>query len=100
MTISLPYYQVRAPEDYRLTFRTPSGCNISNCTSFVGIDVNAGNGAFLDIYMEGEAQGWVGVGFSVTRDMVSGRHVYTVFMLIECKPKNNFRSHFRLIRVA
>ena len=76
MTISLPYYQVRAPEDYRLTFRTPSGCNISNCTSFVGIDVNAGNGAFLDIYMEGEAQGWVGVGFSETRDMVSGRHVY------------------------
>ena len=57
--------QVRNPEDYRLTFRTPPGCNVSiNCTSFVGIDINAGNNGVLDIYMEGLALGWVAVGFT------------------------------------
>ena len=62
--------QVRDPEDYRLTFRTPEGCNVTNCTSFVGIDTNTGNPGILDIYMEGEAQGWVAVGFTDTRSMV------------------------------
>lgn len=62
--------QIRAPEDYRLTFRTPPGCNLTNCTSFVGIDTNVDNPGFLDIYMEGEALGWVAVGFTQTRDMV------------------------------
>ena len=57
-------FQVRNPEDYRLTFRTPPGCIVSNCTSFVGIDVNTGNDGVLDIYMEGQALGWVAVGFT------------------------------------
>ena len=61
---------MRAPEDYQLTFRTPEGCNVSNCTSFVGIDVNEGNGGFLDIYMEGQALGWVAVGFTEEPNMV------------------------------
>ena len=61
---------MRDPEEYRLTFRTPAGCNASNCTSFIGIDTNIGNPGVLDIYMEGEAQGWVAVGFTETRSMV------------------------------
>ena len=61
---------MRDPEEYRLTFRTPDGCNVTNCTSFVGIDTNTGNPGILDIYMEGEAQGWVAVGFTETRNMV------------------------------
>ena len=63
-------FQVRNPEDYRLTFRTPPGCIVSNCTSFVGIDINTGNDGVLDIYMEGQALGWVAVGFTETPDMV------------------------------
>ena len=61
---------MRDPEDYRLTLRTPEGCSVTDCTSFVGIDTNTGNTGILDIYMEGEAQGWVAVGFTATRNMV------------------------------
>ena len=62
--------QVRAPEDYRLILRQPSGCNVSDCNIFVGIDTNVRDEQFLDIYMEAEAQAWVAVGFTATRTMV------------------------------
>lgn len=64
--------QVRAPGDYRLTFRNPSECELSmgNCQVFVGVDTNAGDSNYLDIYLEGEADGWVAVGFSATPTMV------------------------------
>ena len=62
--------QVRAPQDYRLVFSDPPNCAPSTCNIFVGIDTNAGNGLFLDIYMEGNTQGWVAVGFSDSASMV------------------------------
>ena len=68
----LNFLQVRAPTDSRLIFRSrfPTNCDPSTCDIFVGIDTNAGNPGFLDIYMEGNAQGWVAVGFSDSRNMV------------------------------
>ena len=63
-------FQVRAPLAYRIIFRSPANCDPSTCNIFVGIDTNTGNPNFLDIYMEGNAQGWVAVGFSDTRNMV------------------------------
>ena len=63
-------FQVRAPIAYRLIFRSPSNCDPSACDIFVGIDTNTGDARFLDIYMEGNAQGWVAVGFSDSRNMV------------------------------
>ena len=62
--------QVRDPLDYRLRIRDPAGCDPSSCNLYVGIDTNAGNNGFLDIYLEGNAAGWVAVGFSESRDMV------------------------------
>ena len=62
---------MRAPGDYHLTFRNPSGCSPANCDIFVGVDTNAGDSNYLDIYLEGEADGWVAVGFSSSRSMVS-----------------------------
>ena len=62
--------QNRAALDYRLRIRDPPGCDLSECDLYVGIDTNTGDPEFLDIYMEGNAQGWVAVGFSETRDMV------------------------------
>lgn len=56
--------------DYRLTFRSPSNCTPENCDIFVGIDTNSGNSGYLDVYLEGQADGWVAVGFSNTSDMV------------------------------
>ena len=37
---------------------------------FVGISTNADNASFFDVYLEGEADGWVAVGFSETHSMV------------------------------
>ncbi len=37
----------------------------------VGIERNAGNQDYLNFYIEGDAAGWVGVGFSSTPNMVS-----------------------------
>ena len=62
---------VRAPEEYRLRWHIPTGCSPADCDLFIGIDTNAGDDGFLDIYMEGTAEGWVAVGFSETADMVS-----------------------------
>ena len=36
----------------------------------MGIDTNAGNSGYLDIYLEGQADGWVAVGFSGSASMV------------------------------
>ena len=63
------FLKVRSPADYRLIFSSPAGCAPSACDIFVGIDNNT-NPSFLDIYMEGNAEGWVAVGFSDTRNMV------------------------------
>ena len=38
---------------------------------YVAIDTNRGNDSWLDIYMEGKAEGWVGVGFTHSAGMVS-----------------------------
>lgn len=62
---------MRNPEDYRLTFRTPNNCQLDQCNVFVGIDTNVDNPMFLDITMQGVAQGWIAVGFSESQDMVN-----------------------------
>ena len=66
--------QVRAPGDYRLIFRNPPDCAPSECDVFVGIDTNAGDSSYLDIYLEGQADGWVAVGFSSSPSMVSEQY--------------------------
>ena len=35
----------------------------------IGIDTNTGDSGFLDIYMEGNASGWIAVGFSAYREI-------------------------------
>ena len=61
----------RSPDDYRLQVLSPDGCSRSSCNLFIGIDTNTGDDRYIDIYMEGTAEGWVAVGFSDTRNMVS-----------------------------
>ena len=62
---------MKSPEEYRLKFRAPDGCNRTNCTVYVAVDTNRGNDSYIDIYMEGHAAGWVGIGFSQTSNMVN-----------------------------
>ncbi|XP_064386736.1 putative ferric-chelate reductase 1 isoform X3 [Halichondria panicea] len=62
---------VRSPDDYRFVRSHPEGCSRADCNVFIGIDTNAGDDRFLDIYMEGTAEGWVAVGFSDSPNMFS-----------------------------
>ncbi len=61
---------VRSPDEYRFVRSHPEGCSRADCNVFIGIDTNTGDNGFLDIYMEGTAEGWVAVGFSETASMV------------------------------
>ena len=64
------FTQVQDPELYRLSFRHPANCTLSDCNAFIGIDTNAGDPSLLDITMQGMAGGWLAVGFSPTPNMV------------------------------
>ncbi len=62
---------MRNPANYRITARNPAGCEVADCSVFVGIDTNVADPRFLDIYLEGNARGWVAVGFTDSPSMVS-----------------------------
>ena len=69
MTFPCPM-QSAAPQDYTVIARSPSGCEPSACDRFFGVQVNADNDSYLDFYMEGNAQGWLALGFTLTPNMV------------------------------
>jgi len=71
---------VRSPEDYRLVVISPQDCRREECDLYIGIDTNTGDNEFLDIYMEGSAEGWIAVGFSETADMVRMTNIWTNFV--------------------
>ena len=52
------------------TVQQPDGCSRTSCNVFVTMAANPFNSSYLDIYMEGTADGWVAVGFSNSRIMV------------------------------
>ena len=55
---------------FRLTASLPKGCQRSECSFFLGINTNKQNNQFLDFVVEGKAEAWVAVGFTLTPDMV------------------------------
>ena len=55
---------------HRLIFRSPSGCDRSNCDYYVGLSPNAVDSTYLDVYLEGTASGWIAIGFSLNTQMV------------------------------
>ena len=49
----------------------PQGCEQSeDCSYFLSLGVNPSNDSFVDFYLEGDLDGWVGVGFSLDQLMV------------------------------
>ena len=69
-----PYYGIKStdPNDYGLFRRIPDGCDpTTTCVYFVGLQVNANDSAYLDVYLTGQATGWLAIGFSKTKSMVS-----------------------------
>ena len=73
MYTSFPFAQAPdAPESfYPLSFHYPVGCQPASCDYFVAMGPNPANNSYLDIHLEGSAQGWVAVGFSEDRKMVN-----------------------------
>ena len=55
---------------YPIVFGFPVGCTRTNCDYFVAMGPNPANDDYLDIHLEGNAQGWVAVGFSEDMRMV------------------------------
>ena len=64
-----------SPEDYPYTRRVPAGCTsgAGDCSYFVGIQRNEGDATYLDFHLEGQAAGWVAIGFSTTTSMVGNK---------------------------
>ena len=60
------------PAKHRISLGLPDGCEGSNstCQFYLGINTNVEDNRYLDIYLEGEAKGWVAVGFTKTANMV------------------------------
>jgi hypothetical protein len=56
---------------YRISQGFPRGCKQSECEYFVGINTNPEDDRFLDFTLEGQAEGWVAIGFSDTPNMVT-----------------------------
>ena len=59
-----------ADSEFPLTFGQPAGCDRESCEVYAAMGPNAANPNFLDIYLEGTANGWVAVGFSKDTHMV------------------------------
>lgn len=58
---------------YRISVSSPKDCekkSISKCDYFFGINTNSGDSSYVDFTLEGEAKGWVAIGFSDTPSMV------------------------------
>ncbi len=71
---------IKTLDEFRLHFQSPPDCDIDDCSVYVAIDTNRGNDSWLDIYMEGKAEGWMGVGFTHTPDMVGSCGLFLVRM--------------------
>ena len=68
-----PCEQSTDPDDYGLFRRIPDGCNSTvDCTYFVGMRVNEDDSSYLDFFLTGTTTGWLAIGFSPSRSMVSG----------------------------
>jgi hypothetical protein len=62
-------FSVTAIPQFPLIFRRPENCLLGSCNYFVGLGPNPMDPSFLDIYIEGAAQGWIAIGFSLDRLM-------------------------------
>ena len=65
-----PTTPTRLPTEYDTILRQPPGCGVGDCDIFIGMETNEGSDAYLDVYMQGTAAGWLAVGFTVTPNMV------------------------------
>ena len=56
--------------DHPTIIGLPDGCSRESCDYYVGFGPNTVNSDYLDIYLEGEADGWIALGFSENTQMV------------------------------
>ncbi|XP_019851666.1 PREDICTED: uncharacterized protein LOC100636115 isoform X3 [Amphimedon queenslandica] len=61
--------QATAVGSHNLLFGMPQGCERSACEYYVGLSPNPSDPTYLDVYLEGNAAGWIAVGFSLNTQM-------------------------------
>ena len=82
-TYTLPNISLNLKQSQR-----PANLNLTqpHCNYYVAMAPNENNKEFLDIYLEGSQVGWVAVGFSLNKRMVSIEcqyaHIYLLYRLI------------------
>eukprot|EP00731_Ephydatia_muelleri_P020315 Em0013g42a len=54
---------------YRINYNAPPNCEKTTCDYSVAIATNSEDSSFLDFVLEGNAQGWVAIGFSTNGNM-------------------------------
>ena len=64
------YTVFQAIGSHNLVFGMPEGCERSFCEYYVGMSPNPSDPTYLDVYLEGNAAGWVAIGFSLNIQMV------------------------------
>ena len=64
-------YFIKALGYHSFSFGIPEDCTGSNCSYYVGLNVNEENPNYLDIYLEGDAASWIAIGFSLDQYMVN-----------------------------
>ncbi|XP_019851674.1 PREDICTED: uncharacterized protein LOC100636115 isoform X10 [Amphimedon queenslandica] len=61
--------QATAVGSHNLLFGMPQGCDRSSCEYYVGLSPNPSDPTYLDVYLEGNAAGWIAIGFSLNKQM-------------------------------
>uniref|UniRef100_A0A1X7SM59 DOMON domain-containing protein n=1 Tax=Amphimedon queenslandica TaxID=400682 RepID=A0A1X7SM59_AMPQE len=61
--------QTTAVGSHNLVFGMPEGCERSTCEYYVGLSPNPSDPTYLDVYLEGNAAGWIAIGFSLNTQM-------------------------------
>ena len=68
-------------------FGRPDGCNRTTCEYYVGLSPNPSDSSYLDVYLEGNAAGWIAIGFSLNRQMV---HEYCHYNYSSSPPSSSY----------
>lgn len=61
---------IQAVETHAIIVGLPEGCERESCTYYVGIGPNAVDPSIVEIYLEGQVDGWIAIGFSMNMLMV------------------------------
>ena len=88
------YILQTASSSFPIVFRAPNNCEREQCTFYWAMGPNTANPQYLDVYMEGNATGWMAVGFSDDQMMVNSNCFIPNIVFIDITTmENNHYEH-------